>query len=102
MSDPESETYDSTAEVTCRVVYTGRVQGVGFRQTTAEIARNHPVRGFVRNLSDGSVELVAQGTTSAIQLFLAAVRNRFERNVRGQSEEILDSSEDFRGFDVRR
>ena len=45
-----------------RIIFHGRVQGVGFRYTTHRIARGFPVTGFVRNLTDGTVELVACGT----------------------------------------
>ena len=39
-----------------RIVFSGRVQGVGFRQTTRSLASGFPVGGFVRNLPDGDVE----------------------------------------------
>ena len=53
--------------------YTGRVQGVGFRYTTQRIAADYPVDGFVKNLPDGRVELVAEGPPAQVQAFLAAV-----------------------------
>ena len=56
-----------------RVLFHGRVQGVGFRYTTASIARRHPVVGFVRNLPDGSVELVAEATPPVLDQFLADI-----------------------------
>ena len=43
------------------VYYQGRVQGVGFRYAVRSLARRFAVDGFVRNLSDGRVELVAEG-----------------------------------------
>lgn len=42
-----------------RILVTGRVQGVGYRSFVASIARKHHVTGFVRNLPDGTVEVVA-------------------------------------------
>ena len=40
------------------VIYKGRVQGVGFRYTCYRLAGNHEVTGFVKNLPDGSVDLI--------------------------------------------
>ena len=51
--------------------FSGRVQGVGFRFTTIHIAHGHRVVGFVRNLSDGRVELLAEGTKDELEKFLA-------------------------------
>ena len=49
---------------------TGRVQGVGFRATTAGEARKLDVRGWVRNRTDGAVEVEAQGDDGALNTFL--------------------------------
>lgn len=59
-----------------RVVYSGRVQGVGFRYTTHSLAAGHPIAGYVRNLPSGEVELVVEGEESAVEAFLAAVARR--------------------------
>lgn len=64
-----------------RVIYRGRVQGVGFRMTAARIARQFPVGGTVRNCSDGSVELIATGTAQAIDDYLAALRSVMRGNI---------------------
>jgi acylphosphatase len=63
--------------VSKRVRYSGRVQGVGFRMTAAGLAARHPgVSGYVRNLPDGDVELVAEGEAAAVEAFLAAVARK--------------------------
>jgi acylphosphatase len=56
-----------------RVLYFGRVQGVGFRYTTRHLANGYAVAGHVRNLPDGSVELAAEGEPDQVDRFLAAV-----------------------------
>ena len=43
------------------IIFTGRVQGVGFRFTAYNMANRHQLTGFVRNLFDGTVEMLAQG-----------------------------------------
>lgn len=44
-----------------RVIISGRVQGVGFRQATRDEAQRHRIAGWVRNLRDGRVEAVLEG-----------------------------------------
>lgn len=57
-----------------RAIFSGAVQGVGFRYITERMARPFPVTGFVKNLRDGKVELVAEGREEVLEKFLAAVR----------------------------
>lgn len=52
----------------------GRVQGVFFRNWTADRARSLGVRGWVRNRLDGSVELAAYGAEEAVEALTAACR----------------------------
>jgi acylphosphatase len=56
-----------------RLVLRGRVQGVGFRDTVADIARRHQVAGSVRNLRDGTLEIDAEGGIVAVEAFLGDV-----------------------------
>jgi acylphosphatase len=53
-----------------RLVVTGRVQGVGFRWWTQNTARALGLAGRVRNLSDGGVEIIAQGEPDAVRRLL--------------------------------
>jgi acylphosphatase len=85
-----------------RVIYRGRVQGVGFRFTTVSIARRYPVAGFVKNLPDGTVEVVAEGETGRLHEFLEAVADAFAGNIRDAETELLEPTGEFAGFDVRR
>ena len=56
-----------------RMIYTGRVQGVGFRYSVKQIAAGYEVTGWVRNLADGTVELLAAGVPAEVDAFLVAV-----------------------------
>jgi acylphosphatase len=67
-----------------RVIYSGRVQGVGFRYTTRQLAQRHPVAGHVRNLPDGTVEVVAEGPREQVEAFLAAVEATMEGYITGR------------------
>jgi len=53
------------------IVVSGRVQGVFFRRTAAEQARTLGIRGWARNLDDGSVELVGEGKRRDLEMLLA-------------------------------
>ena len=55
------------------VRYTGRVQGVGFRFTARAVAERYAVEGYVKNITDGSVEIVAEGEPREVEAFLAEV-----------------------------
>jgi acylphosphatase len=75
------------------VYYAGDVQGVGFRATATAIARRHPsVRGWVRNLGDGRVELFADGPAASVEAFLADIRDRMSGHV--ESEDAFDRDPD--------
>jgi acylphosphatase len=83
------------------VYYTGHVQGVGFRYTTHSIARNRQVTGYVRNLSDGRVELVAEGNGKETDTFLEAVRNRLANHIRDERRDIGPATGEFTTFEIR-
>ncbi len=83
------------------VFYEGRVQGVGFRYTAYHCARKYPITGFVRNLPDGRVELVAEGPPEALDRFLTDIRTEMGRFVR--REEIIQEpvTGNFDRFEIR-
>ena len=58
------------SDVRCRVVISGRVQGVFFRDTCERVASGLGVRGWVRNRSDGTVEVAAEGRRDAVDALL--------------------------------
>ncbi len=65
-------------KVTRRVIiFSGRVQGVGFRYTACELAKPLRLAGTVRNLADGTVELVVEGYDHEIDQLVRDLRNRF-------------------------
>lgn len=59
------------SDVRCRVIVSGRVHGVFFRATCERVAVGLGVRGWVRNRSDGTVEVVAEGSRAAVDRLLA-------------------------------
>ena len=83
------------------VLYSGSVQGVGFRFTAQREAQHFNVTGYVRNLPDGRVELVAEGDRDEVDRFTAAVADRMAPNIRDtqQSENPTDGR--FHAFEIR-
>jgi acylphosphatase len=66
-----------------RIYYVGDVQGVGFRYTARSLGRHRAVGGFVRNLPDGRVELVAEGEEAEVLAFLRDVEEAMKGYIRG-------------------
>jgi acylphosphatase len=88
------------ASVCKRVLYSGQVQGVGFRYTTQRLAAGHPVAGYVRNLPSGEVELVAEGEPAAVEAFLEAVAQRMAGYITNATVQDTAPSGQ-RGFQIR-
>lgn len=84
-----------------RLIYHGRVQGVGFRATTASLARGFAVEGYVRNQSDGTVELAVQGDPGEVEKFLASIAGHFSANISTITECSTTQPISTKGFVVR-
>jgi acylphosphatase len=85
-----------------RVTYSGQVQGVGFRMTARRLSTGYPISGYVRNLPDGRVEIVAQGEPEVLSQYLQAVQREFAEMIRDCDEVIEPSDgESFAGFTIR-
>lgn len=87
---------------TKRVIYEGRVQGVGFRYTTKDLARGYDVLGTVRNLPDGTVELVVAGEESEVLEYLRELRedSAVAHHIKGVLEEEIAPLPDLKGFSI--
>ncbi len=83
-----------------RVIFTGRVQGVGFRHATKMQARSYRVYGHVRNLKDGTVELVTEGDREEVALFIASVQERMAGVIMETNTTIEVASGEFAEFNV--
>ena len=89
------------------VFYSGRVQGVGFRYTTASLAKRFDVAGYVQNLPDGKVRLDVQGASDQVQGLLDAVAETMARNITAsdiseqQTDDALGKPGDPDAFGVR-
>ena len=84
-----------------RQVYEGRVQGVGFRYRVSTIAKRLPVTGYVRNLPDGCVELIAEGIKVDIDDLLEQVRSGMGSAITRERQESQAATGEFTGFSIR-
>lgn len=85
-----------------RYVIDGRVQGVGFRWFTHDTAAREGIHGWVRNLADGSVEVMAEGESAAVERLEAAIR-RGPAAARVERVDVEDQAPAGRvtGFEIR-
>jgi acylphosphatase len=85
-----------------QVFYEGNVQGVGFRWSVRNVAKGFDVTGFVRNLSDGRVELQAAGEDAEVRAFLDAIlQSELRAHIKKHNESPLPNPPAFRGFEIR-
>ena len=83
----------------CR--FTGRVQGVGFRYTVQNLAMQYDVRGYVRNLPDGRVELVMEGSAEEMDALLQDVSRKLSDYIKGLDQTVADATGEFDQFAIR-
>ena len=81
--------------------FSGNVQGVGFRFTAQHIAKKHPVSGFVRNLADGRVELVMEGSEQAMDAVLRELQEQMEGNISKVQTDTSEGTGEYGGFGIK-
>ena len=82
------------------VIFKGTVQGVGFRYTTMDVARRYDVTGFVRNLPDGTVEMLVQGPPQEIDNCLEDIQGNFAGYIRETQIEQVPWSDQYNDFRI--
>lgn len=83
------------------VFFSGRVQGVGFRYQTLQVAKEFEISGWVANLADGRVQLEAEGRSDEVRDFIAAVQERMEGHIRKTEQSNETRPPQFSGFTIR-
>ena len=84
-----------------QVWFEGKVQGVGFRYKTSRIATGYEVSGFVENLDDGRVYLVAVGEEDEVRMFVDEVKKVMDCFIKASSEKADFTTELYKGFDIK-
>jgi acylphosphatase len=83
------------------IIYEGRVQGVGFRYTVRTVTNGFEVTGTVRNLPEGTVELIAEGAKAELEDFRRAVQDsEVGRFIRRENVSWSEAKNEFRGFEI--
>lgn len=85
-----------------RIIFSGRVQGVGFRYTTKDIATGFDVVGTVKNLADGTVELIVMGEPEELDEYLAEITDEspISHFIKEMQVESIPPPEELRGFRI--
>lgn len=88
------------ADIAKHIIFSGRVQGVGFRFTARRIAQRYELSGFVRNLPDGTVEMFAQGDAEDVTCCLRDIGEAFAGYVRNAKTEDALPDARYDGFSI--
>ena len=86
-----------------KYLFAGRVQGVGFRYATKQIAKGFDVTGTVKNLEDGRVELILVGEEVELDEFIAEMHDSpLRHHIEEEQEFEIASQENLKGFQIIR
>ena len=86
-----------------QILYSGKVQGVGFRYTVKTVSAGFEVAGTVRNLPDGQVELIAEGAREEMKAFSEGIRDSgLGHFIQKEALTWTEAQNNFRGFEIVR
>ena len=86
--------------IRAHIFYSGRVQGVGFRFTVQRTAADLDLRGWVKNLPDGRVEVLAEGDREKIERLCQRVEKRFHGYIQGKNIDFAPAQKNYQDFDI--
>ncbi|BAM47425.1 acylphosphatase [Amphibacillus xylanus] len=91
------------AKLHAHMIISGRVQGVGFRFTTLQLADKYGITGWVRNLPDSTVEIEAEGKAEQLYQFIDQIKAGPSRvaKVRNVELSISDQLINYRTFNLK-
>ena len=82
------------------IIFAGRVQGIGFRFTALDIANRYKLTGMVRNLPDGTVEMITQGPADDIADCIRDIKEAFEDYIRETKTEEIPPDPKYTNFKI--
>lgn len=83
------------------IFYSGTVQGVGFRFTVRMVASGLGLCGWVKNLPDGRVEVLAEGEENNIEEMIKSIESHFGGYIRNKNLNYNDPTGEYAGFNIR-
>lgn len=83
------------------VFFNGHVQGVGFRYSVLQVAKEFEVAGYVSNLADGRVQLEVEGSARHVAAFVAAIEEKMHGYIRKVERRSEKRVPQFRGFSIK-
>ena len=85
------------------LIISGRVQGVGFRYSAQQKAKEYNLVGWVRNNMDGTVELEAEGSEDQLSAYIAELKSGFNQFIRVEhiKEQTIDKKQGYKKFSIR-
>jgi len=86
--------------VRANLLFLGKVQGVGFRYTTLSFGQELELKGWVKNMSDGSVQAVVEGPREKIKELIAKLKVQFGSFIRENHVEWLEYRNEFNRFSI--
>lgn len=92
---------DSSKNELRELHYSGHVQGVFFRATARNIASGLAVTGYVANLPDGRVKLVAEGAPAELDLLERTISQEKGQNIQDVTRDTRPATGQFDGFEIR-
>ena len=84
------------------LIFSGQVQGVGFRFRSQMTAQNYSVTGWVANLPNGQVEMVVEGEATEIENFVGDLQDRMAGLIRQVDVDKVTARGEFNRFEIRR
>jgi len=83
------------------VSFSGEVQGVGFRFTARALATRYNIGGWITNLSDGRVQLVAEGSQKSVNNFLGELKEEFKQQLTGVELSEKEPCGTYKDFQIK-
>ncbi|UCD55476.1 MAG: acylphosphatase [Candidatus Omnitrophota bacterium] len=100
-SKKKAQKENKMPEKRAQIIYSGSVQGVGFRFTAERIANSLGLTGWVRNCPDGTVEIVCEGEEGDIHMFMNKIKKAMGHYSHSSKVKWEKATGEFGSFDIR-